>query len=80
VVLGLGGRPVEGHAAIADGDGAWGFSPLQPWRPERYALAVDPRLEDLAGNSLTRVFDRDLTRPEDAPVERSRARLTFRPR
>jgi hypothetical protein len=80
VVLGLGRRPVEGHATIADGDGAWELAALQRWRPERYALAVDPRLEDLAGNSLTRVFDRDLTHPEDAPVERTRAQLTFRPR
>ena len=26
-----------------------------------------PMLEDLAGNSVRRVFDRDLTRPEDEP-------------
>jgi hypothetical protein len=80
VVLDLGGRPVEGHATIAEGDRAWRFSPRRRWRPELYCLSVDPRLEDLAGNSLARVFDRDLTRPEDAPVEGGRADLMFRPR
>jgi len=28
---------------------------------------IDPRLEDLAGNSLRRIFDRDLSRAEDDP-------------
>jgi hypothetical protein len=31
-------------------------------------VTVNPRLEDLAGNSLTRVFDRDLTRAGDDPI------------
>jgi hypothetical protein len=30
---------------------------------------VDPLLEDLAGNSVVRVFDRDLQRDEDTPRE-----------
>jgi hypothetical protein len=41
---------------------------------------VDPRLEDLAGNSLARVFDRDLTRPEDAPIDMEQAFIEFHPR
>lgn len=32
-------------------------------------MKVDSRLEDLAGNSLIRVFDRDRLRAEDAPVD-----------
>lgn len=80
VVLDPRGRPLEGRATIVDGDRSWRFSPLRGWRPERYGLAVDPRLEDLAGNSLTRVFDRDLARPEDTPVDRGGAGLVFHPR
>jgi len=40
---------------------------------------VDPALEDLAGNSVSRVFDRDLTRPEDEPRETGPVVVTFRP-
>jgi hypothetical protein len=46
-----------------------------------HELVVDPELEDLAGNSLRRVFDRDLTRPEDEPREVVEAvSVAFRPR
>jgi hypothetical protein len=37
------------------------------------------RLEDLAGNSLSRVFDRDLDLEEDAPRDVHQARLPFSP-
>jgi hypothetical protein len=43
-------------------------------------LVVDPALEDLAGNSVSRVFDRDLTRPVDAPRDARPVTLTFNPR
>ncbi len=42
------------------------FQPRAGWE-RGYRVTVDPYLEDLAGNSLRRVFDRDLGRPEDAP-------------
>ena len=38
------------------------FVPAQPWKVQRYRLQVDARLEDLAGNNLNRVFDRDITK------------------
>ena len=38
--------------------------------------AVDPRLEDLAGNSIARVFDRDLERDE-APADPARNWISF---
>jgi hypothetical protein len=78
-VLKSNGRAVEGQATIADGERSWSFTPLRPWRPELYRLSADARLEDLAGNSLTRVFDRDLTRPEDSPLDMERATVEFRP-
>jgi hypothetical protein len=40
---------------------------------------VDPVLEDLAGNSVSRVFDRDLTRPEDRPRQARPVSVGFRP-
>jgi hypothetical protein len=49
-------------------------------RGQVYRLLVDARLEDLAGNSLVRVFDRDLMRPEDAPVDLQQGVVEFFPR
>ena len=44
------------------------------WRSgatRRYALVVDTTLEDLAGNSVARVFDRDLADPDHDPIAAS---------
>ena len=73
-------QAVVGQATIADGESCWTFRPLYPWQPQVYHLRVDARLEDLAGNSLTRLFDRDLTRAQDTPIHVDRAMLEFRPR
>ena len=80
VVLDAHGAALDGQATIAQGERSWRFRPLRRWRPAPYRLAVDPRLEDLAGNSLARVFDRDLTRPEDAPIDMEQAFIEFHPR
>lgn len=54
----------------ADPDGrGWGFVPDRPWAPGAVGIAVDPGLEDVAGNSVARVFDRDLADPDDDPLE-----------
>jgi hypothetical protein len=49
-----------------------------PWRPGAHELIVDALLEDLAGNSLARVFDRDLTRLTDDPLDICQTTVTFR--
>jgi hypothetical protein len=56
------GTLVLGRGDVAVGDGGWSYTPLQPWDAGRHRLVADRRLEDLAGNSVERVFDRDLTR------------------
>ena len=63
------GMPVTGRDSIGPGERSWRFEPESSWEEGRYVVVVDHRLEDLAGNSLIRVFDRDLLRPEDAPAE-----------
>ena len=67
------GAPIPGRSTPADVDTAWTFTPEAGWAAAPHALVVDPILEDLAGNSVTRVFDRDLADPAhsrgpDAPV------------
>lgn len=61
--------PVAGSATVGRAESSWSFTPAEAWRPGSYSLAVDSSLEDLAGNSLARVFDRDLERAEDDPIE-----------
>jgi hypothetical protein len=68
LVAGSDGEPVEGQATIAEGETSWRFTPAAPWLTGRHTLVVDGRLEDLAGNSVTRVFDRELDNPAHDPL------------
>ena len=36
------------------------FTPGNEWQGGEYTLRIENRLEDLAGNNLNRVFDRDI--------------------
>jgi hypothetical protein len=38
------------------------FVPSVTWNPGDYTLEIESRLEDLAGNNLNRLFDKDITR------------------
>ncbi len=59
---------------------SWRLVPAEPWQAGPYELVVDGILEDLAGNSLTRVFDRDRTSPAEAGEEKPRFSTTYLPR
>jgi len=78
-VLGPDNQRVDGTSAIGPNDRSWRLSPRAPWVSGPYQLIVDPVLEDLAGNSVSRVFDRDLSRVEDRSPEAPPASLTFYP-
>jgi len=75
-----GGRPVDGTPQVGSQERSWRLTPRQAWAAGSHQLIVDPVLEDLAGNSVSRVFDRDLTRPEDEPGEGRPVTVAFRPR
>jgi len=74
------GRLITGIGSIGPEERVWSLLPAEPWAPAPHELIVDPSLEDLAGNSVSRVFDRDLNRPDDAPREARPVRVTFCPR
>lgn len=76
-VLDAAGATLEGTVDIGTGEEDWYFTPDAPWQTDEYLLAVEPRLEDVAGNSPARVFDRDVTRPEDAPTQSETIRVSF---
>ena len=63
------GRIVGGVGEMGEGERKWYFTPAVPWQTGERQLVVEPLLEDVAGNSPSRVFDRDVTKPEDAPGE-----------
>jgi hypothetical protein len=79
-VTGPGGQPVAGGAEPGPGERSWRLTPGEPWAPGGHRLIVDPVLEDLAGNSVSRVFDRDLARPEDRPGPDQPVAVAFCPR
>lgn len=54
------GNEVSGSRTTAHEETVLHFSPAQAWLPGEYAIEVEPRLEDLAGNNLERLFDKDL--------------------
>ncbi len=54
--------PVKGEIRLSKKDDQVVFFPAVPWKSQRYHLQVDARLEDLAGNNLNRVFDRDISK------------------
>jgi hypothetical protein len=62
------GAVPPGHAALGRGDARWVFTPGSPW-PGPGRLHVDTTLEDLAGNSVRKVFDRDLRLHQDDPLD-----------
>jgi hypothetical protein len=75
------GAGVAGAVQLADDDRVWVFSPTQPWRAGDFELRVDKRLEDVAGNSIARVFDTDRDRaagPVDSAPSEGTVTVPFR--
>ncbi len=70
-------RKVGGVGEVGEGERSWRFTPDVPWQASAYQLVVEPRLEDVAGNSPARVFDRDVTKAEDAPGQREAVTVGF---
>ena len=62
------GAAVAGEGKCKEGERGWSFTPDSPWEAGRHQLVVERQLEDLAGNSPVRVFDRDMTEPDDGPL------------
>lgn len=72
------GNPISGSGESYADDGGWRFTPSETWCPGEHRLIVETRLEDMAGNTPVRVFDRDVSMPEDAPAQEGRTVVVFR--
>jgi hypothetical protein len=55
------GNAVRGTVKITDEEKRYQFIPSGKWTDGNYTLQIQTRLEDLAGNNINRVFDRDIT-------------------
>lgn len=72
------GRVLAGAGTPVQREMGWTFWPSDAWRSGEHGLIIEARLEDLAGNSLRRVFDRDLTRDGDFITQAEHIALSFR--
>ena len=65
------GEWVPGTMELGRSNEEMTFTPDSLWVAGTYTLVIDPRLEDLAGNNVNRLFDRDITdaREDVEPVE-----------
>jgi hypothetical protein len=73
------GRGVVGRVEVGPEERSWRLTPAQRWVSGTHQIVVDPVLEDLAGNSVSRVFDRDMARTEDQPRPAGPIAVSFAP-
>ena len=69
------GETVRGDIDVLPGEQTWTFTPARVWRQGTYSLRVSSELEDVAGNSLHRVFDAEV-QGDDSTTARVPAVLT----
>lgn len=61
------GNKIEGSIKVNPKEQSFQFTPIIPWSIGSYRLQIEARLEDLAGNNLNRLFDRDVTNHQTYP-------------
>ncbi len=62
------GEEIKGGINLQKQDQQWLFTPKSRWKSGIYKIKIASRLEDLAGNNLNRLFDRDLKKePANRP-------------
>lgn len=52
-----GGKEIPGKIKVTDDEKVWTFEPQKPWSNASYQIRINTKIEDLAGNSLRRLFD-----------------------
>ena len=62
-----GEKPLTGRANVTDQGTTWTFEPQMPWDNTNYQIRINTKIEDLAGNSLRRLFDTPINTPGQAP-------------
>lgn len=68
------GEIMQGQIELDNHETVWHFTPEEPWQAGAYELAVNTRLEDIAGNNLHGLFD---TPPEERLTLLDKATITM---
>ena len=71
------GAVLTGELTVHPGESGWSWTPARPWVAGRHELVVDPVLEDLAGNSVGRPFEVDLSNPVTDDAARTPVVVVF---
>jgi hypothetical protein len=72
------GTAISGNVSVQNGETRWSLRPEGSWKPGDYTILVNPALEDLAGNTLLRLFDEEIGNRSSGPVSGPRpVRLRF---
>ena len=72
------GKTVNGAIQVNNKEQVVQFVPAVPWLTGVYKVLVESRLEDLAGNNLNRLFDRDITDTRTKPSQQTVFELNYR--
>lgn len=68
---------IEGTISLGADENSWQLIPHNTWQAGTYQIRVASILEDLAGNNLNRLFDRDLSVDSEAPSEQEFYSMEF---
>lgn len=77
ITVNMDGQMIQGSIFLKDRESQWFFTPEVKWRPGKYQLVIESRLEDLAGNNLNRLFDHDLEKNDDHNNEQKFHKISF---
>jgi len=53
---------ISGIPTLEQKERVWKLYPKKPWLPGAYTIIIKSKIEDLAGNSLSRPFDREISK------------------
>ncbi|MFT5890937.1 MAG: hypothetical protein ACI9Y7_001036 [Dokdonia sp.] len=67
-IIDTSGNKLEGEFLINSNQKSIIFTPLSNWNKETYIIYCKPIIEDLSGNNLERLFDRDITLKTTLPM------------
>jgi hypothetical protein len=67
-ILDASGNKFEGKFIVNSNQKLIIFKPLNNWNKETYVISYKSKIEDLSGNNLERLFDRDITLKTTPPI------------
>jgi hypothetical protein len=68
-IISADGNLVNGKIELKNEEAILEFTPQSAWDKGTYTIECEGRLEDLAGNNLNRLFDRDITKDVEQPMQ-----------